>query len=61
MLESLCSIDVPFTSRSSAGTLPLTINNQIRNLGVSEGHANLAGSLGTSIAKMAVQVYIQPC
>lgn len=40
-----------FTSRSSAGTLPLTINNQIRNLGVSEGHANLAGSLGTSIGQ----------
>ena len=40
-----------FTSRSSAGTLPLNINNQVRNLGVSEGHANLSGSLGTSIGQ----------
>ncbi len=40
-----------FSSRSSAGTLPLTINNQIRNLGVADGHANLAGSLGTSIGQ----------
>lgn len=40
-----------FTSRSSAATLPLNINNQIRNLGVSEGHANLSASLGTSIGQ----------
>ncbi|GFN35515.1 L-cystine transporter [Tepidimicrobium xylanilyticum] len=40
-----------FSSRSSAGTLPLTINNQVRNLGVADGHANLAGSLGTSIGQ----------
>ncbi len=50
-----------FTSRSSAGTLPLNINNQVRNLGVSEGHANLSGSLGTSIGQMDVQEYIQLC
>lgn len=40
-----------FTSRSSAGTLPLNINNQVRNLGVSEGHANLSASLGVSIGQ----------
>jgi len=40
-----------FTSRSSAATLPLNINNQIRNLGVPEGHANLSSSLGTSIGQ----------
>lgn len=40
-----------FTSRSSAATLPLNINNQIRNLGVPEGHANLSASLGTSIGQ----------
>jgi len=40
-----------FTSRSSAATLPLNINNQIRNLGVPDGHANLSASLGTSIGQ----------
>lgn len=40
-----------FTSRSSAGTLPLTVSNQVNNLGVPEGIANLSGSLGTSIGQ----------
>ena len=40
-----------FTSRSSAGTLPLNIETQIDDLGVSEGHANLSASLGTSIGQ----------
>ncbi|KXH84031.1 L-cystine transporter [Sporosarcina sp. HYO08] len=40
-----------FTSRSSAGTLPLTINAQTNRLGVSEGVANFAGSFGLSIGQ----------
>ena len=40
-----------FTSRSSAGTLPLTINAQTTRLGVPEGIANFAGSFGLSIGQ----------
>lgn len=40
-----------FTSRSSAGTLPLNIKTQTDNLGVSEGIANFAGSFGLSIGQ----------
>lgn len=40
-----------FTSRTSAGTLPLNVETQIDELGVSEGHANLSASLGTSIGQ----------
>lgn len=40
-----------FTSRSSAGTLPLTIKTQSKDLGVSEGTANFAGSFGLSIGQ----------
>lgn len=40
-----------FTSRSSAGTLPINIETQVEKLGVSEGHANLSASLGTSIGQ----------
>jgi L-cystine uptake protein TcyP (sodium:dicarboxylate symporter family) len=40
-----------FTSRTSAGTIPLTVETQITKLGVPEGHANLAASLGTSIGQ----------
>lgn len=40
-----------FTSRSSAGTLPLTIHAQTNRLGVSEGVANFAGSFGLSIGQ----------
>lgn len=40
-----------FSSRSSAGTLPLNIETQIDKLGVSEGNANLSASLGTSIGQ----------
>ncbi|MDR3292909.1 MAG: cation:dicarboxylase symporter family transporter [Clostridiales bacterium] len=39
-----------FSSRSSAATLPLTINAQ-RRLGVSEANSNLAGTLGTCIGQ----------
>ncbi|WP_044639982.1 L-cystine transporter [Risungbinella massiliensis] len=40
-----------FTSRSSAGTLPLNVDTQTKRLGVPEGIANLAGSLGLSIGQ----------
>jgi uncharacterized protein len=40
-----------FTSRSSAGTLPLTIKTQTKDFGVSEGIANFAGSFGLSIGQ----------
>lgn len=40
-----------FTSRSSAGTLPLNIQTQTKRLGVSEGIANFAGSFGVSIGQ----------
>ncbi|HHV38608.1 MAG TPA: cation:dicarboxylase symporter family transporter [Tepidimicrobium sp.] len=40
-----------FSSRSSAGTLPINIETQINKLGVPEGFANLSASLGTSIGQ----------
>lgn len=40
-----------FTSRSSAGTLPLNIQTQTKRLGVSDGIANFAGSFGLSIGQ----------
>lgn len=40
-----------FTSRSSAGTLPLTVKTQKDSMGVPESIANLAGTLGTSIGQ----------
>lgn len=49
--KSFSNLLFAFTSRSSAGALPMTINNQVNNLGVPEGIANLAGSLGTSIGQ----------
>lgn len=40
-----------FTSRSSAGALPLNINTQTTRLGVPDGIANFAGSFGLSIGQ----------
>lgn len=40
-----------FTSRSSAGTLPLNLQTQTTRLGVPEGIANFAGSFGLSIGQ----------
>lgn len=40
-----------FTSRSSAGTLPLNIKTQTGRLGVPEGIANFSGSFGLSIGQ----------
>ncbi len=40
-----------FTSRTSAGAIPLNVETQVDKLGVPEGHANLSASLGTSIGQ----------
>ncbi|MBO9129662.1 L-cystine transporter [Bacillus sp. 165] len=40
-----------FTSRTSAGTMPLNISTQTKKLGVSEGIANFAASFGVSIGQ----------
>ncbi|MGE3842066.1 MAG: cation:dicarboxylase symporter family transporter [Vicinamibacterales bacterium] len=40
-----------FTSRSSAATLPLTVQTQVERFGVPEGLAGLAASLGTSVGQ----------
>ncbi len=40
-----------FTSRTSAGTLPLNVKAMTGRLGASEGVANLSASLGTSIGQ----------
>ncbi len=40
-----------FSSRSSAGTLPLNIDAQTNRLGVPDGIANFAGSFGLSIGQ----------
>lgn len=49
--KSMDALIFAFTSRSSAGTLPMTISAQKERMGVPEGTANLAGSLGTSIGQ----------
>ena len=49
--KSLPALTFAFTSRSSVGTLPLNVETQVDKLGVSEGHANLSASLGTSIGQ----------
>ena len=40
-----------FSSRSSAGTLPLTIQTMTKRLGISDGVANFAASFGTTIGQ----------
>lgn len=40
-----------FTSRSSAGTIPLTVQAQTQSLGVPEGIANFAASFGATIGQ----------
>ena len=40
-----------FTSRSSAGTMPLTIKTQTRSLGIPDGIANFAASFGATIGQ----------
>lgn len=49
--KAMPTLTFAFTSRSSAGTLPLNIKAQHKDLGVSEGIANFAGSFGLSIGQ----------
>ncbi|KMY52789.1 sodium:dicarboxylate symporter [Bacillus sp. FJAT-27231] len=49
--KALPVLSFAFTSRSSAGTLPLNIKAQTSSLGVPEGIANFAGSFGLSIGQ----------
>jgi uncharacterized protein len=49
--KALPTLTFAFTSRSSAGTLPLMIKTQTKDLGVSEGIANFAGSFGLTIGQ----------
>ncbi len=49
--KALPTLTFAFTSRSSAGTLPMTIKTQTKDFGVSEGIANFAGSFGLSIGQ----------
>ncbi|MBB6207627.1 L-cystine transporter [Borreliella lanei] len=45
------ALSFAFISRSSAATIPINIEIQTKNLGVSEGIANLSSSFGTSIGQ----------
>ena len=45
------ALSFAFTSRSSAGTLPLNIETQKKALGVDDASANFAGSFGLSIGQ----------
>ncbi len=49
--KSSAALLFAFTSRTSAGTLPFTIDAQHQKMGVPEGTANLAATLGTSIGQ----------
>lgn len=40
-----------FSSRSSAGAIPINIETQVEKLGVPQGYANLSASLGSSIGQ----------
>ncbi|WP_144550687.1 L-cystine transporter [Bacillus sp. X1(2014)] len=49
--KALPALTFAFTSRTSAGTLPLNIKTQTKDFGVSEGIANFAASFGLSIGQ----------
>ena len=49
--KSLPVLTFAFTSRTSAGSIPLNVENQKDQLGVDEGVANLSASLGASIGQ----------
>ncbi|MGE8204892.1 L-cystine transporter [Heyndrickxia sp. NPDC080065] len=49
--KALPTLTFAFTSRSSAGTLPLNIKTQTKDYGVSDGIANFAASFGLSIGQ----------
>lgn len=49
--KAMTTLTFAFTSRTSAGTLPLTTRTLTENMGVSDGITGLAASLGTSIGQ----------
>ncbi|WP_026678167.1 L-cystine transporter [Fictibacillus gelatini] len=49
--KALPVLTFAFTSRTSAGTLPLNVSTQTKEFGVPEGIANFAGSFGLSIGQ----------
>jgi uncharacterized protein len=49
--KAIPALTFAFTSRSSAGTLPINIKTQTKAFGVSEGVANFAGSFGLTIGQ----------
>lgn len=49
--KSASVLTFAFTSRTSAGAIPLNVETQTQKFGVSEGHANLSASLGSSIGQ----------
>lgn len=49
--KAMTTLVFAFTSRTSAGTLPLTIRTLTDEMGVDNGISNLAGSLSTSIGQ----------
>ncbi|ALC92584.1 sodium:dicarboxylate symporter [Bacillus sp. FJAT-18017] len=49
--KGLPTLSFAFSSRSSAGTLPLTLKTQTKDFGVSEGIANFSGSFGLTIGQ----------
>ena len=49
--KALPVLTFAFSSRSSAGTIPLNVETQRRKLGISEGVANLSASLGATIGQ----------
>ena len=49
--KALPTLTFAFTSRSSAGTLPLNIKSQTKDFGVSESIANFAGPFSLSIGQ----------
>lgn len=49
--KSLPVLAFAFTSRTSAGTIPLNVETQVNKLGISEGIANISASFGSSIGQ----------
>lgn len=49
--KAMTTLVFAFTSRTSAGTLPLTARTLTEEMGVDDGISNLAASLGTSIGQ----------
>lgn len=49
--KAMTALTFAFTSRTSAGTLPLTTRTLTEKMGVQDGISNLAASLGTSIGQ----------